>query len=103
MTISPKTPGRQIINNYRIEPFGGKKKLTEWHSDTPDLGKMSGRMIIVDDAIFSHFETDDGCCYGSEVLIRIDQDRYLNRGYLMSSDSRSRSWVVELTRIAQQQ
>ena len=85
-------------NRYEIKPLGRDRELTIWRSENPDLGKMSGRFVIVDDSIMSIFSAADGVFQGTDYLRLIDDDLYWNRGCLLQGDKKVSSWAVELRR-----
>ncbi len=85
-------------NRYEIKPLDRDQELTTWSSENPDLGKMSGRFVIVDDSIMSVFSSVDGVFQGTEYLRLIDDDLYWNRGCLLQEGRKVSSWAVELRR-----
>ena len=88
----------EIHNNYKIVPFEEGSDTTTWTSLNPTLGKLSGKFVIVDDSIISSFKSENLIYTGLELLTKIDDDKYINRGVLLKDGEKFSSWAVELTR-----
>ena len=89
-----------MFNRYQIKPFEDDKDYTTWVSDNPDLGKLNGNFIIVNDIIISQFRSENSKYSGSEMLLFIDDDQYQNWGTLFNGSDKMSSWEVMLERIS---
>ncbi len=98
MTLELPGKSLRIETVYRINPFVTGSDFTKWESQNPGLGELRGNFLIVDDAILSSCQSLDHQYRGTEFLIRIEADRYLNRGALFSAERRISSWSLTLTR-----
>lgn len=97
MTLSPDDgPPLTFENWYEIEPFRKGKGDTVWTSRNPSIGFLTGRFVIVNEAILSFCRSKDGLFTGHEVFIRIDGGTYENRGTLFRGDERLSSWSLRL-------
>ena len=71
---------------------------TEWTSQDPTLGAVTGLFAITGDAILSTFASADGQHKGGEVLLQLGADRYLRRGFVAKGALRVAAWSLELVR-----
>jgi hypothetical protein len=86
----------KIYNRYEIVPFREGKKQTVWESTNPDLGRLLGQFVIVDDAILSTCRAKSGVYAGAEFLLKISNAHYQNRGVLFKGNDILSSWRVDL-------
>lgn len=86
----------KIYNRYEIIPFREGRNQTTWESLSPDLGKLLGQFAIVDDAIMSTCHAQSGVYTGVEVLLKISNTHYQNRGVLFKGNDKLSSWSVDL-------
>lgn len=90
---------REFVTHWEVVPLEGGGDSTPWQADSPSLGRMVGRFIIVDDSIISLYGTEDGRFRGTEYFRMIDEDLYWNRGALLQGEVKVSSWAVELRRL----
>lgn len=95
MRIKADTP-LEFQNRYEIEPFKPGMDHTVWKSLNPDLSPLTGKFVIVEDAIISTFTSEDGQFNGTEVLVQVSEKEYRSRGCLFMHDQRLSSWAVRL-------
>lgn len=88
----------EIENLYRIVPFAEGSDFTGWESVNPALGTLRGHFIIIGDAILSSCTSADVRYTGTEFLLQVSADRYINRGTLFSSSGKISSWSLILSR-----
>jgi len=91
-------PPLELENHYAIAPFRGTRHETSWTSHNPELGRLQGRFVIVEDTLISTFTSPDGDLHGTEVLVQIDADSYENRGLLYQGDRLLSTWAISLSR-----
>lgn len=88
--------GPRFESRYEVTPFAPGALQTTWTSHNPQMGDMAGTFAIVVDALISSFRIPNGKHYGSEILLIIKPDLYLNRGAMFEGDVRLSSWAVQL-------
>ena len=88
-----------IHNRYEIIPFQEGSTVTTWKSSNPAAGLLLGRFVIVEDAILSACLSENGDFSGSELLLKITDTHYLNRGVFLKGDEKLSSWAVELKKV----
>lgn len=98
MELKLETPIR-FFNKYSILPMPIGKDYTKWTSENPALGKLIGKFMIVGDTILSVYISENGIYSGSESLFRIDENKYLNRGFAFNGENKLSSWEVTLERV----
>lgn len=98
MELRTEEPVR-FYNKYSIIPKEKDKDFTVWTSVNPAIGKLKGKFMIVGDTILSSYISEDGLYSGSECLYRINEDKYLNRGFAFHGEEKLSSWAVTLERI----
>ena len=101
MTLTPA--GGQPVsfeNRCEILPFEKGKTETSWTTLNPDLGILTGRFVIVKEALLSFCRSENGLFTGYETLVRIDSETYDNWGTLFRGTDRISSWTLRLRRRA---
>jgi len=98
MELKTDNPVR-FFNKYSIKPISDKKDYTEWTSENPALGKLIGKFMIIGDTILSSYISENGIYSGTECLYKIDETKYLNRGFAFNGENKLSSWEVTLKRI----
>ncbi len=86
-------------NNYEIIPFKSDEDFTTWTSTNPDIGKLIGKFVIIDDTIISSYHSENLEYNGGEILVKIDDETYKSRGYLFKEDKKVSSHAVELKKV----
>jgi len=86
----------RICNRYEIVPFDEGRNHTTWESLNPDLGTLLGQFIIVDDTIISTCRSSNGGYMGTEIILRINEMHYKNRGVFLQGNDKLSSWSVDL-------
>jgi len=89
----------RFYNTYSIAPISDQTDYTQWTSENPDLGKLIGKFMIVGDTILSSYISENGLYSGAESLLKIDDNKYLNRGFAFHGKKKLSSWEVTLERI----
>jgi hypothetical protein len=97
MELKTETPIR-FFNKYSIVPMSEKKDFTKWTSENPALGKLIGKFMIIGDTILSSYISENGIYSGAESLFRINENKYLNRGFAFNGENKLSSWEVTLER-----
>jgi hypothetical protein len=95
MRILLKDP-TEFHSDYDVIPFLPDRDYTTWQSLNPAIGKLLGKFIVVDDSIFSFFQSEDARFTGTEYLLKVDDTTYRNRGVLFEADQKGSSWFAEL-------
>lgn len=83
---------------YEIHPFAAGALATHWLSNSPALGTLRGRFLIVGDAILAAYESATGRYRGQDTLLQRDERRYSARGALFAGARLISAWSVELLR-----
>lgn len=81
---------------YEIVPLARGNLATPWTSQSPTLGALNGRFLLLGDAILSTWESATGRFRGSETLLQRDAAHYSARGALFDGGKLLSAWVVEL-------
>jgi hypothetical protein len=89
----------EFQNRYEIVPFKEDGDYTTWKSLNPVIGRLLGKIVLIDDSLISVYESEDAHYTGSEYLLQVSEKIYRNRGFAFRDDERISSWAVELTRI----
>lgn len=63
------------------------------------MGKLIGKFMIIGDTILSSYISENGIYSGTECLYKIDETKYLNRGFAFNGENKLSSWEVTLERI----
>lgn len=84
-------------NRYEIVPLSPGGRSTHWTASNPVLGTLSGRFVVVGDAILSFYANPTGRIRGHECLQQRDERRYSVRGAMMEEDKVISTWALELT------
>ncbi len=88
---------QEIKNRYEVLPFSDDMPyVTLWTSVNNALGTLKGKFVIVDDTIFSLYQSEDSVYSGTEVLIKIADNYYQNKGCLFKGTKKLSSWAFEL-------
>jgi hypothetical protein len=95
----PSVPSREVFNFYEILPFNEVDRYTSFQSQTPDLGKIRGQLLLCDDNIFLSFVSEDGKYSGVEHMHRVDEHHYTANGYIYFGTQRHSSWNIQLKRV----
>jgi len=85
---------------YEIVPFARGNLATPWSSQSPTLGGLNGRFLLLGDAILSTWESATGKFRGTETLLLRDPAHYSARGALFDGGKLMSAWIVELTTAA---
>ena len=91
--------GASFRNEYRITPFSEKRDFTGWNADHDVLGKLTGRLTLVGDAILSLYRSEDSEYAGTESWLRISGILYRNWGTLFHGGDKLSSWMVRMNRV----
>lgn len=89
----------RFFNKYSIIPKPIDKDYTKWTSVNPVLGKLIGKFMIIGDTILSSYISENGIYSGSESLFKINENKYLNRGFAFHGENKLSSWEVTLERV----
>jgi len=99
LELKPAEGSIVIHSRYEVTPFEEGLSTTSWKSSNPAVGELTGSFILVDDAILSVCRSGDGLFGGSEFILRVDDEQYLNRGAFLRKNERLSSWSVILRKI----
>ena len=88
----------KIYNRYEIAHFKKGRNVTTWESQNPDLGILLGQFVIVGDTIISMCRSKNGEYSGTEIILKIDDTHYKNRGVLFKGNDKLSSWSIELSK-----
>ena len=83
-------------SSYEIVPFVRGNIATPWSSQSPMLGGLNGRFLLLGDAILSTWESATGKFRGTETLLMRDEAHYSARGALFDGGKLMSAWMVEL-------
>jgi hypothetical protein len=89
----------EVETSCDIIPFVKNNDTTTWNSDNPGIGILSGKFVIVDDAILSICHSETGEFEGSEYFLKVSDSHYRNWGILTRKRAKLSSWIMELTRV----
>ena len=89
----------EFRNRYEIIPFREGRDHTSWTSLNPVIGKLSGKIVVVDDSLISSYESEDRHYTGAEYLLQVSEGVYKNKGFAFKDEELMALWSVELTRI----
>jgi hypothetical protein len=92
------TTPQQYRNEYEIHPFVPGNFATTWTCSHASIGTLTGRFLVVGDAILSAYESATGRYRGQDTIVRRDERRYSARGALFDGPKLLSAWAVELTR-----
>ena len=92
-------PPWEIRNSYQVIPFETGRLETVWSSNQSATGRFLGTLSVVADVILSHGQTADSRHITVEVLRRISNDEYENRGVYLLDGKRVSAWRVTLRKI----
>jgi hypothetical protein len=93
-TLGPKPV--ESRSSYEIHPLAKGNLTTPWTSQSPTLGSLSGRFILLDDAILSTWESATARFRGYETLLMRADNHYSARGSLFDGGKLMSAWAVEL-------
>ncbi|HDP99555.1 MAG TPA: hypothetical protein ENN22_10300 [bacterium] len=88
----------EIHNRYEIVPLAPARDFTSFIAINPTSGKLFGKLMLVDDTILSSFVSESGEYSGTEVLIKINDELYNNRGFSFYKNTKLSSWSMTLSR-----
>ncbi len=94
LTASPVT----FVNEYLIEPFPPGADYTPWTSKNPALGTLQGWFVLIENAMLSHFVSENGTYAGLERLGMVSPNEYVVEGSLFHVEKKLSSWKMTLRR-----
>jgi hypothetical protein len=80
-----------------ILPMDAKGTGTTWRSKSPLHGMLEGRYTLVNDTILCTYHSIDKRYSGTEAMILMSDDRYVNRGALYQGSQLVATWSTLLT------
>ena len=87
----------EIKNRYEVIPFSDDNPyVAQWKSANTALGRLSGKFVIIDDTILSIYQAEESIHSGTEVLVKIEDSYYQNKGCLFKGNDKLSSWAFEL-------
>ena len=87
----------EIKNRYEVIPFSDDNPyVAQWKSVNTALGRLSGKFVIIDDTILSIYQSEESVHSGTEVLVKIEEGYYQNKGCLFKGNDKLSSWAFEL-------
>lgn len=89
----------EVFSFYEITPFEEADRYTTFLSQTPDLGKIKGQLLICDNDIFISFVSEDGKYSGVDHMVRVDEHHYSTNGFIYFGKQRHSSWDIQLKRV----
>ena len=95
-TLNPTPQETRTV--YEIHPLAPGTFATHWFSNSPTLGTLRGRFLVVGDTILSAYESATGRYRGQDTLLRRSERRYSARGALFDGAKLLSAWAVELLR-----
>lgn len=93
-TLTPVTQENHTL--YEIHPLVPGAIATPWTANSPTLGTLRGRFLILTDAIVSSYESATARYRGQDTLLQRDERRYSARGALFDGGKLLSAWSVEL-------
>jgi|CZCB01.1.fsa_nt_gi hypothetical protein len=98
MQLLTQTPV-EFQNLYEIVPFEEDGDTTSWKSYNPEIGRLYGRYMIVDDSILSMYQSEGGEYMGMEYMLMVNKKTYKARGYTLHGKVRASSWSATFTKV----
>lgn len=92
-------PPEEFANTYTFAPLAPGAAATTWSSANPALGRLTGALAAVADAILMTGATADSRFTVCESLRMIDATTYEDRGALFADGELVSSWAVRLTKV----
>ncbi|HPG38005.1 MAG TPA: hypothetical protein PLP19_06625 [bacterium] len=86
----------EISNKYEIIPLMKNNNFTNWVQFNPTLGIITGKFMILENTILSSYRSETGEYTGTEVLIQMNSEKYINRGFAFRGNERLSCWTAEL-------
>jgi hypothetical protein len=87
----------EIKNRYEVMPFSDDTTyVTRWESNNTALGRLIGKFVIIDDTIFSIYQSEDNMYSGTELVMKIADDYYESKGCLFKGNDKLSSWAFAL-------
>ena len=87
----------EINNRYEVVPFSADTPyVAQWKSAHTTLGRLSGKFVLIDDTILSIYQAEESIHSGTEVLVKIEDSYYQNKGCLFKGNDKLSSWAFEL-------
>jgi hypothetical protein len=85
-------------NLYEIKPFTENAILeTSMESTHPALGKMVGKVVVVEDSLLIFAHSTDHANTVVEEIRHVDHATYVNHGAFFMNNNLVGSWVLNLT------
>ncbi len=97
LTVASSPPATHR-NVYEIQPFDPVIGISEWTADNEDLGRLVGRLLIIDDVIHLQFHAPGGEHSGVERMRLLHNGDYEVTGSLFEGARRLSQWDVTLRR-----
>lgn len=88
-----------IQSKYKVTPVSKDSEFTFWESEHPDLGTLLGRVMVVGNTIMSMYQSESRLYAGTEVLEKINDNKYHARGFNFNGDEKLSSWNITLERV----
>jgi hypothetical protein len=93
-----REPALEFTSTCTLEPMAPGADTSAWSSENPVLGKCTGTFVLIADTIVSLYRSLDGIHTGTEVLLKVDDDHYVNRGVLLRDGDKVSAWAMDLKR-----
>lgn len=96
--LSLKVAGSEedSVSCHTVVPMEKERVATVWAAQSPTLGAVTGRFIVVGDSIISELSTKDGHRRGMEVYTVNEDGSYLARGALWRDEEIETRWAMRL-------
>ena len=88
-----------FTNTYEFVPLAEGEHFGYWQSTNPSLGTLMGKIVIIDDAILTSFNSKSGEYEGFEYLVKVNDKHYRNKGVLYMGNMKLSSWMTELKKV----
>jgi hypothetical protein len=88
---------RDFQTLYEVTPPGEGLSYAEWKSASTGPEPIYGLFVVVDDVIMMPWQSRTGSYWGQEMLARVSDSEYLNRGFAFLKSTMVHSWSVRLS------
>ena len=84
---------------FRVVPMQNDSDHTTWWSDTPEVGTLMGRLMIVGNALMSSYQSESRLFSGTEVFEKVNDSTYKAKGFALDGEDKMASWEITLTKM----
>ena len=97
MSIVSPTEPVTFKTRYELSPTDHRSRLAFFQVNS-EVGDLAGDVIAFEDRIISAYRSGDGQIVGSEVLLKLGDNRYTATGTLLRNGELVNMWKLDLVR-----